>query len=786
MRRYSASSALNVVGMAVAFATAYLIAVQVSHDLRYNQSIHDAEHIYRLEYPSWTTEGNYGMTWNRILPQAMCEATPEVELCANIFTQVIEREYFSIKRNFEIENIEFAISRGTPEGFRLFGFELIDGSMENIGMHDLIMTESCATKYNLHVGDRLHIGKGVQDGNIVYTIVGIYRDHPKPSDLANVDCFAGFPEINEAEEEHSWSYVCYLRLRDGADHEAVAAKMDAWLRSEMKAAGMSDEESAIQMKMMAPRLNPYKRLYFATECEGAEQALGNKTTTLTLLGIAILILIIAFINFVNFFFALIPVRIRAVNTLKIFGAPSAKLRLNFLFETIGLVCLSLFGATVIVVLAGDTPITEYLSTSMAIEDNWQIALSLVGVAIAMGIAVSLYPAWYITQFSPSFVLGGSFHATRSGRMLRYMLVGMQYVISLSLIIAVLFMERQQRFMMNYDMGFNREQLYSVEVDPDFTVPTREKLEALFDKLKQNPMVTDVTAAAFPMVAPAHSGWGINMPDGRFVVVSALWVYWNFLDFMGIELTDGRNFSPSDTMATILNKTGHQGLDLHLDKVSSYEGALKYMVGFCNDWHARSLQFDTPTMCFCVDEEVTLSHLYIRVAKGTPSAEARNYIKKAIAEFDPAQPSDRYTVRSIDEDLERLYQNEQKITTLITLFTAISILISLMGVFGLVLFEAQYRRREIGIRRVNGATVVEILAMFNVQFLKIVAICSVVAVPVSYFVMDRWLSHFAYRISLDWWVFALGIILLTLLTVGVVTMRSWRAATENPAEVVKSN
>ena len=786
LRRYTASSLLNIVGMAIAFAAAYLILVQVHYDLRYNQSIPDVEHIYRLEYPSWTTEGNYAMTWNRLLPQAMCEACPEVEQCANIFTQIIGRQYFSIKRNLQIDNFELAISRTDEKALQLFSFEFIDGSAENIGVHDLVMAESCARRYNLKVGDRLHIGQGADERNVAFPIIGIYRDQPRPGDLAEIDCFAGFPEINYQQEESSWSYPCYVKLAEGAEPIAVTAKLDKWLRDSMKEEGASESEVEEQMKLLAPRLNPYSRLYFATECEGAYTAQGNKTTTLTLIAIAVLILGISFINFVNFFFALIPVRIRAVNTLKIFGAPTTQLRLNFLFETLGLILISLFGAAVIVVLVGDTPLTEYISTSIAIEDNWSVALSLAGVALMLGLVVSLYPAWYITKFSPAFVLGGSFHATRQGRILRYVLVCAQYVISLSLIIAVIFMERQQRFMMNYDMGFNRELVYTVAVDEDYTVPTRDKLEALFDKLKQNPMVEDVTAADAPMVAPMHGGWGVNMPDGRFVTISALYVYWNFLDFMGIELTEGRNLSSSDTDAMIMNETGRKAIDLQLDRASSYAGSLTSLVGFCKDWHSRSLQFTTPTMCFVIDNEVTPSYLYVRMAKGTPSSEARNYIRTTLAEFNPAISADTYTIRTMDEDIERLYQSEQKLTTLITLFALISIIISLMGVFGLVLFDTQYRRKEIGIRRVNGATVTEILLMFNLQFLKIVAVCAVVAIPLGYYAINRWLSNFAYRISLDWWVFVLAILILALLTVGIVTLRSWKAATENPADVVKNN
>ena len=302
LRRYTASSLLNIVGMAIAFAAAYLILVQVHYDLRYNQSIPDVERIYRLEYPSWTTEGNYAMTWNRLLPQAMCEACPEVEQCANIFTQVIGRQYFSIKRNLQIDNFELAISRTDEKALQLFSFEFIEGSAENIGKHDLVMAESCARRYNLKVGNRLHIGQGADERNVAFPIIGIYRDQPGPGDLAEIDCFAGFPEINYQQEESSWSYPCYVKLAEGADPIAVTAKLDKWLRDSMKEEGASESEVEEQMKLLAPRLNPYSRLYFATECEGAYTAQGNKTTTLTLIAIAVLILGISFINFVNFFF----------------------------------------------------------------------------------------------------------------------------------------------------------------------------------------------------------------------------------------------------------------------------------------------------------------------------------------------------------------------------------------------------------------------------------------------------------------------------------------------------
>lgn len=448
LKRYPSSSILNIAGLGIAFASAYLILVQVCFDLSYNRNIGNAENIYRLEYPSWYHEGNYGAHWNRQQPAEMAESVPEIEALGIIYMSGWGND-LSIKRNDTIDNLSLTIAPGEKEGLDVFGIDIVAGSVENFDQNCIALSESAARKYGLEVGDVLHWGKGASENAGTLTVCALYRDMRGPSSLAFNDGFRGMSPARDADRSN-WNTPCYLRLVDGASPEAVAAKMLDNLVAAAEKEGVSQEGIETLRKKLAVRLNPLAELYFSRDVDGSDGPVGNRATTLTLLGIACLVIAVAFINFVNFFFALIPVRIRSVNTRKIFGASSAGLRMGFMAETAGLVATALVAAYCLVLVFADTPLKDYISTSVAVGDNLPVALWLACGALAAGVVVSIYPAWYITSFSPAFVIKGSFSATSSGHALRYTLVGVQYVISISLIVAALFMRLQHSYMMRYD------------------------------------------------------------------------------------------------------------------------------------------------------------------------------------------------------------------------------------------------------------------------------------------------------------------------------------------------
>ena len=799
LRRYTTSSLLNVVGMAIAFAAIYLISVQVNHDLSYNRVIKNSERIYRMEYPNETGNGRWDIWWNRQLPDKLVSICPEIEAAGSIgvLAHSMYQDEYSIHRNAIVENFTISLAGAEPEGLAVFPFEIVAGSLDDLATGDeMIISESVANKFNLSVGDDLHYGRGAMN-SAIRTIVAIYKDFPKPSTISMPMGYVLLKPQAQASES-DWMDTYYVRLQEGADVKDIEQRMTQMVIDEAIKNGTSEEDLVEVLHRATPRLTSICDLYFIKDAP-TEGLSGNRSTTNSLIAIAVLILVISFINFVNFFFALIPSRIRVVNNYKIFGAPTWKLRLNFLVETVGLILVALLVAVIIVCVFAETPLKEYISTSVAINDNWALAGSIAGGVILLGVIVSLYPAWYITKFSPAFVIKGDFASSRSGRILRYALVGVQYIISITLIICSIFVYRQHQFMIKRDMGFDRENLLSVEVpfeamNPDVKSSRLDytKRDALLDKLTQNPQIKGVTFGDIELVSNAEGSWGRPLENGDKAIFSIHTVSWNFLDVMGIEIVEGRDFLPSDdntiTGAMIFNETAQKiyGLTLETKMMGHLYGHNANIVGFCKDFNFAPADRNIEPFAFMVCGHYGWDmprHAYIRTIAGADIAEVRRYVFDTLMEMAPYADPEKIKVEFFDKELEDLYYLEEKLSTLIAMFSFLSIVISIIGVFGLVLFETQYRRREIGIRRVHGASVGGILQMFNRKYINIVAICSVVAIPVSHYIISRWMEQYVYRVEMSWWVYALAVGVILLITIITVSLRSWSAANENPTESI---
>ena len=798
LRRYTTSSLLNVVGMSVAFAAIYLISVQVRYDLSFNRVIPNSENIYRLELPDWYEEGRWTEYWNRQTPDELCYSIPEIEAAGTIITYPVPEEYlpydYSIKRNQTIDNIRIKLSQAEREGLEVFPFEFVEGGLEDfVSEGDFIISEEVAKKFDLKVGDVLNLGRGLATDQ-THRIVGIFRNFPKPSNIAVCEGWSCMESQDETPNSN-WGYSFYIRLKDGMSPDEVTEKMISQYNESLRKVGYSEEEVQWNMKRVTPRLNPLSELYFAEDISSSGFK-GSRSTTRTLIAIAVLILVISFINFVNFFFALIPTRIKAINTYKVFGAPTSKLRINIVFETLGLTLLSILGAMVIVFAFANTPLSEYISASVSLRENWELALAMILFLMVFAFVISLYPAFYITKFNPAIVMKGSFHATKSGKILRYSLVGIQYVISISLIICSLFIQRQHKYMLKYEMGFDKEMLYTIEVPHSALGTTIEmdytRRDALTDRLKQNPNIIDVTYGDGTFVNFVHMGWGRDY-KGRTINFMSYPVSWNFLQMMGIKIEEGRDFIQSDelllTGAYIFNREAADrfGIDLEA-QIKAHTNELTPVVGICENFNFQPLQYGIEPFAFIVFGQYGWrhpNHAYIRVAADTDYKELSKYIKGVISEFAPNVSVEQNELIIFDDELAIQYQIEDKLATLVTMFSFLSIVISIIGVFGLVLFETQYKRREIGIRRIHGASAMGILKMFNKKYLYIVAICSAVAIPISYYIIDRWMQQFVYRTEMSVWVYVVAVLIITIITVATVSIRSWKAANENPSDSINN-
>ena len=679
----------------------------------------------------------------------------------------------------------------------VFAFRSVEGDVHDLGKpKSVIVSREAAERMRVGVGSLIWVDTDEPQPDGAMEVVAVFEDFPDNSLLGECEVVKNLGETN-LYTTSEWSFNYFVKFRPGADPDEFARQwtnvnqeMQREAAEKRVAAGdaADDDESGIY----GVRLSPVSELYFESDSQ-APCRQGSVVTTYTLLGIAVLVIVLAFINFVNFFFALVPVRIRTVNTFKVFGAPASSLRFNFVFEAFGLVLIALLAAWYVSFALQGTEFASYISASLALSQNLEVVGLVAVVAFVMALAASLYPAWYITSFAPALVVKGSFGGTRSGRRLRTLLLGVQFFISIGLIIATSFIRLQHDYMMHYDMGFDKENLLAVRLSERGA----SSYDALRQKLLSDPQVKDVTGATSRLVSVGRMGWGREF-KGRQVAFQSYVVQPDFLRVMGIPITDGRDFLESDfdkelgTM--IFNEAARREFEMQVgDRINGFVSPDEQIVGFCADFNFKPLQYGVSPFCFYLlpkkiqqENYWHLPHVvYVRMTPGADIAAVTAHIRRCIAEVDPRTEPGDIVVRVFDEELGLEYDNERKLTAIVGLFALLAVVIALMGVFGLVLFETQHRRREIAVRRVMGASRGEILAMFNRRYVMLVAVCFVLAVPVSIWAVRHWLAGFAYAVPLYWWVFALALAGVLAVTALTVTVRSWRAVNENPAESVKS-
>ena len=788
LRRYKASSLLNIIGLTLAFTACYIILVQVRWEMTYNRTLRDSERIYLIETTDWYEPGAWQSWINRPLSERLISSTSAIEAggCSwsGFGPTVVLRENASKMGYDRFNTYSGFISLSLLD---VFDFKPVAGDVHDLKRaQSVIISRSTAEQLGVGIGDMIWCDTEQPSAENAYEVVAVFEDFPQNSLLA--DCKMAMDLGDRSLDEPSeWSYNYFVRLQPGTDPGAVA---DGWEKFfiEMNP-GEANEEGHLDTAPV--RLSCIRDLYFESDSR-VPCAQGSLVTTYTLLGIALLVIALAFINFVNFFFALVPVRIRTVNTFKVFGAPNSSLRFGFVFEAVGLVVIALLLAWYLSFAIQSTELASYISAPLNLAQNLPVIGILLAVAVVMALVASLYPAWYITSFPPAMVVKGSFSGTAGGRRLRTLLLGFQFTISMGLIIATGFILLQHNFMLRQEMGFDRRNMMAVQLSEKAALG----YDALRNRLLADPRVVDVTGAEGRLVSANRMSWGRRYKDEP-IILQAYIVRWNFLKMMGIAITDGRDFLESDehkeTGMLICNEAARNEYKLELgDEIGGFCGT-DPLVGVCADFHFRPMQYNVvPFVFYVIPEEMSHKNggrasqlLYLRYRPETDVEGVADYLRQCIAETDPHLTPGEIQIRTFEEELGQEYAKERRLATVVGLFTLLSVVIALMGVFGIVLFETQHRRREVAVRKVMGATTGEILRLFNRHYILLVVVSFVIAAPLSLWIVHRWLASFAYRTPIHWWVFAAAFAAVLLVTIGTVTFCSWRTADENPADSVKS-
>lgn len=782
------SSVLNIIGLSFAFAALYIILVQVHRDLTFNRDIKDSDRVYLVTSKSFPNDGSYSPYLNRPVTEALLESSSFIESggIASIYGSPFDA-YLDENSDPVIVNIAL-YSKDAPE---TLGFELIEGSWDGwINEKTIALSEKTAKKLGVHSGDNIKMGNRdfwYYFSPVEVPIVAIYKDLPRNTDFSNID---GISNIGtRAIEDYSqWNWTYFVKVQPGMTPQEVQEAFREVFKKVYIENGQNADKIDEYYETSGYYLFPVSELYFSKTIK-APGASGNKTTTFTLLGIAILIIIIAFINYINFFFALIPVRIKGINTRKILGSSRTQLILSMVGESVIFVLISFIIGAIVVEVFIHSDFSDIVSSSVEFSRNWGMVMITLGVGILISIVASLYPAFYITSFNPAFAIKGSMGSIKKGNVFRNTLIGFQFFISIVLIICAIFVNLQRRFMLNHELGFDKENLLSVPV----SLTAGGNHNTIENMLRSDSAVKDVTWAAGPMVSDGRMGWGRGF-NGEPIYLQCYPVSWNFLQFMGIPVIEGRDFEKSDEEVEngvfIMNKGARDNFGIKIgDRIGGHldDDHPAEVVGFTDNFNYKSLRNESGPFCFYIFGKHPWSppgHLFVRIHSGVDPLEVKDKIKRILSEVDPERKESTWDVELFDESLEDIYYKEKKLSQQINLFTLLAIIISLMGEFGLVMFETEYRRKEIGIRRVNGANVGEILLMFNTKFIKIVLLCFLVSIPISWWIVKTYLETYPYRTPVEIWVFLVALLAVLAVSVAVVTLRSYRAATINPMKSLR--
>ena len=776
-RKTGVSTLINIIGMSVAFAAATILLVQVRWDTAYDRNFTGHEQVFRMEN-NWLDDGLFSTYFNRPMVEVVRTASPNIEAVGTIHGSGNTVYY----REGEKES-SVAIPSVSADStfFAVFPFEWAEGSLKDFAAAGtVVISETYAA---LLYGKESAVGKVLQthDGES-WRIAGVFRDPARNSSLS----FGLIRNLGDwcLTENSEWSFPAFVKMKDPAQAEETLALMRDVYQGCFGENLPADEAESIRSGF---RLVGLHDAHYERDVKAYVPSV-NKSVTVTLAVVALLLILIAIINFINFAFAEIPFRIKSINTRKVLGASRASLVGRQLL-TAGLLALAAFGLSCLLVhAAAGTSLASFVSDSLALKDILPVLSVILGGTLVSAVVAGIAPALYSTSRPAAFALKGAYGTSPQGRALRNVLVALQFVLSFLFILMALYVRVQTRYMIRKDMGFTQENILQVGCGPRATA----QKDALKDRLLQNPAIREVTFSDNMLVSNEKMGWGRTGDDGKSIYMEVLPVADNFLDFFGLQIVEGRDFRESDNQSDVGCFIANERFFVHFPQyrvgslIEGHAGPAE-IVGKVRDFNFKSLQHPIVPLMFVNWEKSGwrwFSVLYVKTVPGADFREVSRYVREAVCAFDPMMEPDQVSVRHLDEWIRSMYTDEEALGGLITAASLIALLIAVIGIIGLVFFETQFMKKEIAVRRVNGASVEGILWMINRKYLIMAGLSFVLAAPFAYWLMTFWRKGFAYQAPVPAWIFLAAPALVAAVVLLVVTVQSWRAANANPVESLK--
>lgn len=771
-RRFFTASVLNLLGLSIAFAACFVILTQVDYDYNYNKAYPAHDRIYRVEV---NAGGDYG--WQIWLARPFCELVGASSPHIQAISVTSLSNYSS---DFEVDEHIYSEPEFTGFGDYLEVFQptMVCGTTASLNEPgQVLISASMARRF---FGTTDAIGKTIymdrKSRNQPLVIGGVYQDMPENSQLGNC-VFSSFRSDLNKDSWANWNYTLYIRLDTPASLADVERSVIESCKQNIprdRISGEEDWEDFIHF-------TPLDEVHYSTI---GNKAATSKAAVYLLLCVSVLILLTAAVNYMNFSLAETPMRLRSINTQKVLGASTFSLRMYLLLESV-LVCVCGFLLSLLwLYLLKGTSLTTLVASDLSLMSHPGLVMALGGVAVCMGLLAGAYPSYYVTSFPPALVLKGSFGLSPKGKMLRTFLVCFQFFVSFMLIISVGIMYLQSRYIQGSDYGYDKEVVLVGEIPGEYL----NRREAIVSELSGISGVEGISISQFVLSSSDnYMSWGRGSGE-RAINMVCFPVDYRYLSVMGIKITEGRDFKPGDGDVYIFNEAARKKYPwMRVDEPAVPEDYP--VIGFCENIRFSSFRNNDavePMAFFIYGKDYAdwdaNSILNIRVASGVDKVEMLHRLTEAAEKIAPGRD---FKFRFMDEVIDQNYHRELRFTRQILLFSLIAIVLSMIGVFGLTLFESEYRRKEIGIRKILGSSTAEILYMFTKRYFVMLVVCFVLAAPFGWWIGHDWLESFSDKTPIRAWVFVASFLLVSLITVLTVTFQCWKNANENPVRSIKT-
>ena len=769
-------SIINVSGLAVGMACAILVASFIREELSYDKFHRNAERIYRVTASTRAEKIPGWIGTPALLGPALQQKFPEIESYTRI--DPFSFKHKTLISHGDVSFYEQGFVLADPGLFRMFDFKLLAGDPEQAlaRKNSLLITESMARKY---FGSDNPIGKTLNyEGQHEFIVSGVLADVSSNSHLQFnfVAPFEYLDEIHQRDISRHWgmqNYYTYVLLKENADVQELQDKIAALF------AEHRDSPTAVAY------LQPFTEIHLHSKIARDPHRQGDITGIYLYAAIVVVILLIACVNFMNLYTASSEIRAKEIGIRKVLGSFKRQLVLQFLSEAFFLALIALPVALLLVELAlplfnqitGKTLAVDYLNDT-------GLFAGILLLTMVIGAVAGSYPAFFLSSFQPVKMLSRKFNGGEKGLKFRNILVVFQFAVTVVIIAGTLVINNQMRFVQEKKLGYDRENIVNV---PIYSPEAREKYPTYRNEILSHAKIIDVTATSF---TPSVERWReglyfegrLESDEHSFYRMSG---DYNLLEVFDIQLIAGRGFDrniPADLYdAYILNESavreiGWQPQEAIGKRFGNRDGVV---IGVVTDFHFRSLRREMQPLAINVLPRM-FQFISIKTRPGDLS-DTIAFLERKWAATNPGIPFE-YTF--YDDEFEKLYRADLKLKTLFGSFSFLSIFIACLGLFGLSLFVAQRRTKEIGVRKVLGASAPEIVRLLLSGIVKLVLIASIFAWPVAYFAMHSWLAEFAYRTTIHWSIFLFAGGLALLIALLTVSTQAIRAALANPVEALR--